>query len=227
MTTKTLVMDQRIVWDSCKLKQIDEAKKEYVNKIRDMCDVISQYAINLGAGKTECLARGHSLEQIKHTWDNNRVMGIRGWVMKSRDDVKSCLKDLKDRNYGISITVSGLIEDILGIGREIDLPPHSILLSLGIWGKKELLPAEDVLTITSMCGHDRISSNLVKFIVSQVKEGELSLEEAVQTLTRGCLCGIMNNIGVREMLEQMMADGVDSDTQPPNCCSAKRLEGKP
>ena len=190
------------------LKGVDDAnndaKHEYVLKILDMCDVVSKYAVNLGAGKTECFARGHTLEQIKHTWDNDRVMGIRGWVMTSRDAVKSCLKDLKDRDYGISITVSGLIEDILDIGKEIDLPPHSLILSLGIWGKKELLPSEDVLTITTMCGHDRVSANLVKFVASQVKEGELSLEEAAQTLTRGCLCGTMNIIGVSEILEKMV-----------------------
>ena len=194
---------------STPIKGVDDAdsntKRESAAKLRDMCDVVSKYAINLGAGKTECFARGHNLEQIKHTWDNDRVMGIRGWVMTSRDDVKSCLKDLKDRDYGISITVSGLIEDIVDIGREIDLPPHSLIVSLGIWGKTELLPAEDILTITSMCGHDRVSANLVKFTVSRVKEGKMSLDEATRSLTRGCLCGIMNHIGVREILEKMVA----------------------
>jgi hypothetical protein len=189
----------------------DKAKQEYVTKIRDMCDVISKYATNLGAGRRECFARGHSLEQIKHTWDNQRVMGIRGWVMNSRDDVKSCLQDLKDREYGISITVSGLIDDLVEIGREIDLPPHSILLSLGIWGKKELLPPEDVLTLTSMCGHNLVTANLVKHVAAQMKEGELSLETATQTLAQGCVCGAMNTLCARELLEKMVASETGAD----------------
>jgi hypothetical protein len=39
-------------------------------------------------------------------------------------------------NLGLSVTVSGLIEEIFDICKELGIKPHSINLSLGVWGKR-------------------------------------------------------------------------------------------
>lgn len=185
----------------------EESKKDYLARIRAVCDVTAKYAINMGIGRSGCFARGVSLEEIKASYDRIGVAGISASVMTSREAVKAYLQELKEKDYGISICAAGLIDEIFEIGREIGLPPHSVLLSLGVWGKKEMLPAEDVLTITAMCGHHMLAPNLVEFVAAQVKAGTLPLEEAAHRLSRVCTCGSINEPAVVEALQKMVAEG--------------------
>jgi len=185
----------------------EESKKDYLSRIRAVCDVTAKYAINMGIGRSGCFACGVSLEEIKTSYDRIGVAGISSAVMTSREAVKAYLQELKEKDYDISVCVSGLIEEVFEIGREIGLPPHSILLSLGVWGKKELLPSENVLTITTMCGHHMLAPNLVEFVAAQVKAGNLPLMEAAHRLSRVCTCGSINEPAVIEVLQKMVAEG--------------------
>jgi len=191
----------------------EEAKRAYLPKIRGICDVIGQYSINMGIGRTGSTVRGQTVEDIKKSYDKLGVVGISASVMSSREAVKGALQDLRDRDYGISICVAGLIDEVFAIGKEIGVPPHSILLSLGVWGKKDLLPAEDPLIVTAMCGHHMMASSLVEFMAEQYKSGRLSLEEAATRLARCCTCGSVNPVGVREMLQKMAAGPGGEDGQ--------------
>ena len=53
-----------------------------------------------------------------------------------KEAVRSILKKLKDADTGISIVISGLIDEIVAIGKSLDIEPHTAFLSLGIHGKK-------------------------------------------------------------------------------------------
>jgi hypothetical protein len=68
------------------------------------------------------------------------------------------LRKLRDEDLGISIVVSGLIDVVVDMARECGLKPHTATLSLGIYGKKSMLPKDDTLKIITMCGHSLISS---------------------------------------------------------------------
>jgi len=85
------------------------------------------------------------------------------------ETVKKVMKTLKEENLGVSIVISGLLSEIQNIATKVDLNLHTVHLSLGIFGKKELLPFEKILEITTMCGHHCISSQLVfvEFSISQ------------------------------------------------------------
>ena len=83
--------------------------------------------------------------------------------------VRNVITEIKGKNFGISIVISGLISEIEVLLKEIDLKPHTIHFSLGIFGKKEFLPSEETLKITSMCGHHCISPKLVVNLRKQVR----------------------------------------------------------
>ncbi|GAG75398.1 unnamed protein product, partial [marine sediment metagenome] len=69
---------------------------------------------------------------------------------------------------------------------------HTIHLSLGTFGRKELLPSEEILEITTMCGHHCISPQSVKYYVELIKSGKISVENAAKKLSKPCVCGIFN-----------------------------------
>jgi hypothetical protein len=108
------------------------------------------------------------------------------------ETVKKVMKILKEENLGISIVVSGLLTEIQNITSKLDLNLHTVHLSLGIFGKKELLPSEKILEITTMCGHHCISPQSVDYYVQLIKDGKISLKEAAKKLAKPCVCGIFN-----------------------------------
>lgn len=108
------------------------------------------------------------------------------------ETVKKVMKTLREENLGVSIVISGLLSEIQNIATKVDLNLHTIHLSLGIFGKKDLLPSKKILEITTMCGHHCISSQSVEYYVQMIKNGKISVEEAAKKLARPCVCGIFN-----------------------------------
>ena len=108
------------------------------------------------------------------------------------ETVKKVMKTLREENLGVSIVISGLLSEIQNIATKVDLNLHTVHLSLGIFGKKDLLPSEKILEITTMCGHHCISPQSVEYYVQMIKNGKISVEEAAIKLTRPCVCGIFN-----------------------------------
>jgi hypothetical protein len=120
--------------------------------------------------------------------------------------VKAVLQTLKQEDLGLSIVVSGLIREIQRIAKEIELTPHTIHLSLGVFGKKkrELLPSDEILEITTQCGHHCVSPQLVEYQIDQIKQGKFSIEEAAQALAKPCVCGLVNPTRVRQILQKLL-----------------------
>ncbi len=75
-----------------------------------------------------------------------------------KEKLKEVLRRLKEEDLGISITISGLIHEVMALTHELGLKPHSINLSLGVHGKTELLPSGEVMALTTMCGHGNIAA---------------------------------------------------------------------
>ncbi len=106
--------------------------------------------------------------------------------------VKKVIKALKKEDLEISIVVSGLLTEIQNVATKVDLNLHTVHLSLGIFGKKELLPSEKILETTTMCGHHCISPQSVEYHVHLIKDGKISVEKAAKKLKKPCVCGIFN-----------------------------------
>ena len=115
------------------------------------------------------------------------------------------LKDLKDEDLGLSVTVSGLTENIHECCQRVGLAPHTIVMSLGIWGRTDLLPEEKIQRVATMCGHGLVSYNLVKELAEQVKSGRLTARKAGETLAKPCICGVFNPERAAELIEELDA----------------------
>lgn len=87
----------------------------------------------------------------------------------SEEKVKKVLKELKEVDLGLSVVVSGFYEEIFKLLSEVGLSPHTVNLSLGVWGRTERLPPQEVLEITTMCCHGMISPYHVNKMIKEIE----------------------------------------------------------
>ncbi|MDK2854969.1 MAG: hypothetical protein PWQ41_49 [Bacillota bacterium] len=80
--------------------------------------------------------------------------------------------------------------------------PHTINYSLGVWGRRDKLPSDDILAITTMCGHHMISPRLVEKLIIEVKQGRFTPREAALKLSSFCHCGIFNHIRAEKLIRR-------------------------
>lgn len=125
--------------------------------------------------------------------------------------VRSLLAKLKAADTGISIVVSGLIDELVAIAKELDLTPHTVFLSLGVHGKRARLPEERVLEITTMCGHGQVATRLTRVMMDRVRAGKMTPEAAAHLLAQPCPCGIFNTTRCAKILEAAQEAPVGAD----------------
>lgn len=169
-------------------------------KLRRILDLI--YAIgpaNIGSYETGTIFAGATIEEIKARLAE--VPRVRT-VFSNREKIKELLRQVKEEDLGLSITVSGLIEEILSLSEELSIRPHSINLSLGVYGKTEALPPPEVMEFVTMCGHGMISARLVEETIELVKKGRLTPEQAARRIAGPCVCGIFNPDRAKELFEK-------------------------
>ncbi len=134
----------------------------------------------------------------EHVSDRSRLRG----VFTSREQVAEFLRQIKEREVGLSVVISGLLDEVLPACEEAGVTPHTINYSFGVWGKKELLPGDDVLAMTTMCGHHQVSPALVQRMQRLVRAGKLSPERAARQLACYCPCGIFNHVRAAKLLAE-------------------------
>ncbi len=151
---------------------------------------------NWGDVKTGPLTRFSSEEIRKNISDKSRIRG----VFTSREQVVGFLKDIKAKDLGMSVVITGVLSEVLPACKEAGVTPHSINYSLGVWGNKSRLPDDDTLSITTMCGHHMIPPKFVEDVQKQVDKGKITAEEGAEKLSNFCYCGIFNQIRCAEIL---------------------------
>ena len=124
-------------------------------------------------------------------------------VFDNKEAVTAVLKELKEADLGISVVVSGIFENVDECIEKAGLKHHTANFSLGIWGRTEKLPSNDILEITTMCGHALIASNLVKAMVAEIKAGTKTPEAAAKVLMPQCACGVFNPARAAKLLVAM------------------------
>ncbi len=169
------------------------------DKLRKILSIyLSEEYVNFGsshAGKN--ILNGLEPEEYAKTLDNS--YGIISTFAK-RSAVAGVLKKIRDAELGVSIVVSGLIDQVVDIARECNLKPHTATLSLGIYGDRSLLAKGETLMITTMCGHSQVGTNLVESVREKVKNKQLTPEEAARILSKPCPCGIFNTVRCAELI---------------------------
>ena len=124
-------------------------------------------------------------------------------VFTNQEDVTAALKELKEKDLGLSVIVSGIYEKVDECLAKAGLKHHTGNFSLGIWGRTEKLPSNDVLEVTTMCGHALIAPNLVKEMVKEIKAGTKAPEEAARLLAPQCACGVFNIKRAADLMKAM------------------------
>ncbi len=187
------------------------------DKLRKTLEIyLSEAPDNIGSSHSgKSLVAGLDMEEYRKTLDNS--YGIMA-NFDDRERVKGVLCKAKEAGLGVSVVVSGLIDDVVEIAHECGLKPHTATLSLGIFGKTAKLPGEvttpalnddgapenEVMDMVTMCGHSLISAELVKEAIKRVKSGKMSLEEAATMMARPCTCGIFNVTRCAKKLKEIL-----------------------
>lgn len=155
--------------------------------------------VNMGfyGSKSERISL-ESMQERLH--DNSRLRCL----FDSSSSMVDVLRRMKDENTGLSIAVTGSLPEVLAVARDAGLIPHTVNLSLGVFGKTELLPPDEIMEVTTMCGHGMISSSLVRETFESVRKGKITVEEAMVKLDQPCTCGIVNPVRIRPILEQLI-----------------------
>lgn len=170
-------------------------------KMRRFFEILEKYnPVNCGDMKT-----GNVLNLHRDTiHDGIRDTSIVHFVFTDKAVVGKVLRELEEAQLGISVVVSGLVEETDKLCKQAGLRMHTVEFSGGVHGRLELLPEKPVLEITTMCGHGMVASNLVKEMVRQVKKGKKSLEEAGLELARPCQCGVFNPKRAEALLKKFL-----------------------
>lgn len=153
--------------------------------------LLSEGPVNFGSSAlTTCHAGGLEPEAFSEFLKKSVRIAC---VFSSREKIKRVLEKLKAGDFGLSIVVGGLIKEIVQISREIGLQPHTANISLGIHGgKKHLLPEDELLEITTMCGHGMVATRLARTVLAKLRSGQITPEEGARTLAKQCPCGLVN-----------------------------------
>lgn len=125
-------------------------------------------------------------------------------VFRSKEEMKAAVRELRAADLGVSITISGLLRNVHDAMAEEGLAPHTVELSLGIRGRTERLPEDDLLEITTMCGHGMVSQTLVREMLMDIKRGRKTPEDAGNYLATPCVCGVFNPRRAQMLLEELL-----------------------
>jgi len=126
-------------------------------------------------------------------------------VFNDAETVAKFLKAVKEENFGLSVIVSGLFDEVKGICQKTGLEMHTVNQSLGRWGRTDKLPSSEILEINTMCGHGMVTLNLIQEVIGDVKKGRCTPEEGAERLFRPCQCGIFNPHRAARLLRSMAA----------------------
>lgn len=113
-------------------------------------------------------------------------------VFDNRAAVVEFVKVIQQLDLGLSVNISTSVDGAEQICHELGIPRHSLSYSLGFEGRVEKLPDSRVLMLSTMCGHGMVSHSLAQKMISWVREGRRSPEQAATYLERFCSCGVYN-----------------------------------
>jgi hypothetical protein len=113
------------------------------------------------------------------------------------------IEELIKADLGISINVSGLLDEVQQCCRKPGIERHSVEHSLGVWGAKERLPEKNVMEFNTMCGHGMVSFNFIRKMIEYVKLRRLTPKEAAKMMAKCCECGVFNPHRAEILLERV------------------------
>jgi len=170
-------------------------------KMREFLSILIKHQpVNYGDMVTGNCHVKSSEEIFNNIQDTSIIHG----VFNESKVVSRILKDLKQADLGISVVVTGVHEETEKCCQESLLQKHTIEHSLGVFGQLKKLPSEEILQLTTMCGHGMVPANLVEKTIAEIKRGKKTFKEGALELTRPCHCGIYNPIRAEQLLRRLL-----------------------
>jgi hypothetical protein len=172
-------------------------------RLSEIMRIISTYnPINFGSMEVGNLGRGMPAKEIL---TNITDAAIAQAAFDDKESVIKALIALKEADLGISVTISGLTEEVKDIIKKAGIGehPHTTNLALGFMGKRDKAASDDVRLITTMCGHHMISKNVTEHSLKMIKEGRITPMDAAIRLSKQCTCGAFNTVRAAHLLEQL------------------------
>jgi hypothetical protein len=117
--------------------------------------------------------------------------------------LQKVVEELIQADLGLSINISGLMDEVQACCRKAGLERHSAEHSLGFWGSKDRLPEREILELNTMCGHGMVSFNLVRKMIEYVKLRRLTPSKAAKIMAKCCECGAFNPTRAQIFLERI------------------------
>jgi hypothetical protein len=135
----------------------------------------------------------------------NGLSTVTHGVYTDEETFAAVLSEVNEAEIGMSVTLSGLTDKLFACCKKVGIKPYAIEHSLGVLGKKDGMPDDEVMQLTSMCGHAMVSQGLVRRIIYEIKEEKLTAQKAALELAKPCQCGVFNPVRAAELLEEFCA----------------------
>jgi hypothetical protein len=128
-------------------------------------------------------------------------------VFTDLDTLGQAVQELIRADLGLSINISGLLDEVQVCCRKAGITRHSAEHSLGIWGAKDRLPEREILEFNTLCGHGMVSFNLIRKMIEQVRLRRKSPKQAARMMAKCCECGVFNPARAEALLTRMRDRG--------------------
>ncbi len=135
-------------------------------------------------------------------------------VFTDLDTVQKVIEELIRADLGISINISGLLDEVQQCCGRAGITRHSAEHSLGFWGARERLPEREVLEINTLCGHGMISFNFIRKMIEYVKLRRLTPKKAARIMAKSCECGAFNPVRAEKLLDNIRKGEVTTSKKP-------------
>lgn len=168
--------------------------------------------VNMGSHSTGNMLNTDSLERIIENVQGKSH--THNAVYTSAEQVEACLKELKEKELGLSVIISGVYEEVRSCCERAGLKPHTVNISLGIHGKTEKLPDKPTLEITTLCGHGLISRYMVEYVVEEIKAGRMSMADGARKIGEPCYCALFNVARTEEVLRKILKSAGSAPAAP-------------
>jgi molybdopterin synthase catalytic subunit len=128
-------------------------------------------------------------------------------VFTDLDTLQKVVEELIRADLGLSINISGLLDEVKECCQRAGLQRHSVKHSLGFWGAKDRFPEREILIFNTMCGHGMVSFNLIRKMIEYVKLRRLTPKKAARIMAKCCECGAFNPLRAEILLEKARKGG--------------------
>ena len=175
-------------------------------KIRQFMEICLKYnPVNMGDVKQGNIHQ-HDIDIEKLVTNLEDGANVNA-VFADLDALQKVVEELVKADLGLSIFISGLLDEVQQCCRRSGIERHSVEQSLGIWGAKDLLPDRQMLEFHTMCGHGMVSFNFIRKMIEYVKLRRLTPKKASRILAKCCVCGAFNPARAEILFEKVMKHG--------------------